>query len=92
MEGRKDELYRSAGGIQMLKRPIEMNSSLELKCACYRDVTYLVSLTGKPGFDHRSLGLHKPSFWQDLETESYDSEKQVLSRSTWRGLPLPLWF
>lgn len=69
-----------------------MNSSLELKCACYREVTYLVSLTGKPGFDHRSLGLHKPSFWQDLETESYDSEKQVLSRSTWRGLPLPLWF
>lgn len=52
-----------------------MHPSSELKYVCYCDVTCLVSLTGKLGFNHKSLCLCKPSFWQDLETESYDPEK-----------------
>lgn len=51
-------------------------------------MTYLATFTGKFDFDHKPLGLNKLSSWHDLETESYDPEKWVLSHCKWRETSL----
>lgn len=55
--------------------------SSELKCACY---CVLSNFNRKLDFDQKTIGLHKPNLWQDLETESYAPEKWVLSHYRWR--------
>lgn len=63
--------------------------SSELKSAHYCGVTYLATLTGKLDFDLKTLGIYKPTFWQDLETESY-APKNGFSLITSGGRPLSL--